>query len=65
MTKVKTCGLRRAEDIAFANELMPDYVGFVFAKASKRYVSPEEARKLKRMLNPNFCGVGVFVNEPM
>ena len=65
MTKVKTCGLRRAEDIAFANELMPDYVGFVFAKASKRYVLPEEAKKLKWMLNPNICAVGVFVNEPV
>jgi len=65
MTKVKICGLRRAEDIVFANELMPDYVGFVFAKASKRYVLPEEAKKLKWMLNPNICAVGVFVNEPM
>ncbi len=65
MTKVKICCLRRAEDIVFANELMPDYVGFVFAKASKRYVLPEEAKKLKWMLNPNICAVGVFVNEPM
>ena len=65
MTKVKTCGLRRVEDIAFANELMPDYIGFVFVKASKRSVSPEEAKTLKRMLNPNICAVGVFVNEPM
>ncbi len=65
MTKVKTCGLRRAEDITFANELMPDYVGFVFAKASKRFVSPEQAKALKRALRPEICAVGVFVNEPI
>ena len=29
--KVKLCGLRRVEDIAFANEAQPDYIGFVFA----------------------------------
>ena len=29
--KIKLCGLSRAEDIACANELVQDYVGFVFA----------------------------------
>lgn len=29
--KVKLCGLRRAEDVRFANEVKPDYIGFVFA----------------------------------
>lgn len=64
MTKVKICGLKRMEDIAFANELKPDYVGFVFAKASKRYVSPEQAVELRKTLSNDILAVGVFVNEP-
>ncbi len=65
MTKIKICGLRRLEDMAFANELLPDYIGFVFAKASRRYVSPEQAAVLRRALLPGITAVGVFVNEPV
>lgn len=35
MTKIKICG-RRDEDIEYANEFLPDYAGFVFAKKSKK-----------------------------
>ncbi len=62
MTLVKICGLRRACDIEAANELRPDYVGFVFANGSKRYVSPEEAKVLRSMLDPGISAVGVFVD---
>lgn len=61
--KIKLCGLSRAEDIAAANRLMPDYIGFVFAKKSRRYVSPERAAELKALLDPRITAVGVFVNE--
>lgn len=61
MTKIKICGLTRKEDVAAANELMPDYVGFVFAK-SRRQVSEEQAALLQADLNPAICPVGVFVN---
>ncbi len=63
MTKVKLCGLRREVDIDYANELKPDYIGFVFAKKSKRYVAPEDAAALKKRLDPDIKAVGVFVNE--
>lgn len=63
MTKIKLCGLTRPCDIAIANELMPEYIGFVFAPKSKRYVSPEKAAVLRRQLLPNISAVGVFVNE--
>ena len=65
MTKVKICGLSRPTDIEAANALKPDYIGFVFAKASKRSVSPEQAAALRRALLPGILAVGVFVNEPM
>lgn len=61
--KIKLCGLSRAEDIAAANRLLPDYIGFVFAKKSRRYVSPERAAELKALLDPRITAVGVFVNE--
>lgn len=63
MTEIKLCGLSRPCDIKIANELKPQYIGFVFAPKSKRYVKPEKARELKQMLAPNIKAVGVFVNE--
>ena len=63
MTKIKFCGLSRPSDMEAAAELCPDYIGFVFAEKSSRYVSPETAKELKRMLPPDVKAVGVFVNE--
>lgn len=63
MTKIKFCGLSRACDIEAANELQPAYVGFVFAPQSRRYVTPENAAGLRRLLDPGIKAVGVFVNE--
>ena len=63
MTKIKLCGLTRPEDIAAANALQPEYVGFVFAAKSKRAVSREMAAALKAQLSPKIQAVGVFVNE--
>lgn len=63
MTRIKLCGLRRACDIAYVNELVPEYVGFVFARSSKRYVTPEEAAGLRKQLNRGIIPVGVFVDE--
>ena len=63
MTQVKLCGLRRPEDIEAANRLKPEYIGFVFASKSKRYVDPDTAASLKEALDPSIKAVGVFVNE--
>lgn len=65
MTKIKLCGLSRQCDIEWANELKPDYIGFIFWSKSKRNVSPERAKKLKALLSPNIKAVGVFVDEPI
>lgn len=61
--KIKLCGLTRPSDIETANLLHPDYVGFVFAKKSRRYVSPERVKTLKELLHPEILAVGVFVDE--
>lgn len=63
MTKIKLCGLSRICDMEAANELKPDYVGFVFAAKSPRCVTPQIAAELKRRLDPGIAAVGVFVNE--
>lgn len=63
MTRVKLCGLSTKEDILAVNALKPDYIGFVFAPNSRRYVAPEQAAELKQMLSPEIQAVGIFVNE--
>ena len=62
MTKIKICGLQRAEDITYVNQCMPDYIGFVFAK-SRRQITREQAAVLRKLLRPEITAVGVFVNE--
>ncbi|WP_394990791.1 phosphoribosylanthranilate isomerase [uncultured Helicobacter sp.] len=61
--RIKTCGLFRQEDIAFANTLKPDFVGFVFAP-SRRQISFAKARELKKHLIDSIQVVGVFVDSP-
>lgn len=63
MTKIKLCGIRKAGEIACVNLLKPDYIGFVFAKKSRRYITPREAGQLKAMLHPSIKAAGVFVDE--
>ena len=63
MTKIKLCGLTRISEIEAANELRPEYVGFVFAKGSRRAVSAETAALLKNRLRAGIEAVGVFVDE--
>ena len=63
MTRIKMCGLRRAEDIEAVNELRPEYAGFVLFPGSRRYVTPETAKVLKAGLAPDIRAVGVFVDE--
>lgn len=65
MTKIKLCGLKSPCDIKYVNELAPEYVGFVFAKNSKRYVSWETAEILRKQLNKTIISIGVFVDEPI
>lgn len=63
MTKIKLCGLSQPQDIQAANELSPDYIGFVFAPKSRRYVPPKRAAELRGLLDPGISAVGVFVRE--
>ncbi len=57
------CGLTRLRDAEAANEIRPEYAGFVFAEKSRRAVPPELAREMRDILSPDIRAVGVFVNE--
>ena len=63
MTRVKMCGMTSEGDVINANELKPDYIGFVFAKNSRRFVTPQRALELKKLLDNDIKAVGVFVDE--
>ena len=66
MTKIKICGLRRPEDIAYVNEAKPDFAGFIIdVPKSRRNVPQEKVRELTALLSPEILPVGVFVNAPM
>lgn len=61
MTRIKICGLFRDCDIDFVNEAKPDYIGFVFAR-SRRQVTLDQARKMRKRLDSSIMPIGVFVN---
>ena len=63
MTRIKFCGLRTLDDVFAANEIFPEYAGFVFAPKSKRRVTPETADELRGALSKKILAVGVFVDE--
>ncbi|MDY0293804.1 MAG: phosphoribosylanthranilate isomerase [Candidatus Methanomethylophilaceae archaeon] len=63
MTLVKICGLSRREDVSYANEALPDFVGFVFAE-SRRRVFPSQAADLRSRLDRGIAAVGVFADAP-
>lgn len=63
--KIKICGLTRPEDIACVNRLLPDYIGFVCWPGSRRFVSEEQAARLKAALSSEIKAVGVFVDAPV
>ena len=61
--KIKLCGMMTLRDIEVVNRLKPDYIGFIFAPKSRRYVTKAQANAMKMVLNPKIQAVGVFVNE--
>lgn len=63
-TRVKICGIRRAEDAQLAAALGAAALGFVFWPPSPRFIDPYRARPIVAALPPLVATVGVFVNQP-
>lgn len=61
-TRIKICGLTREQDIESAVSAGADAIGFVFYAQSKRYVTPERAAQLRRLVPPFVDVVALFVN---
>lgn len=60
--KIKLCGMMREQDIDYANQVKPDYVGFIFAN-TRRLISHDMAKKFREKLDSQIQAVGVFVDE--
>lgn len=60
--KIKICGLFRPIDIAYANQVRPDYVGFILAPNFRRSVTRRQAAQFRQKLDSGIQAVGVFVN---
>ena len=63
-TRVKVCGLTRAEDVRMCVEAGVDAIGFNFWPQSKRYLTLEAAERLAAEVPPQVLKVGVFVRAP-
>lgn len=61
-TRIKICGITRAEDLAAAIGAGADAVGFVFYAPSPRHVGVERAAALALAVPPFVTRVGLFVN---
>ena len=62
MTRIKICGLTRAQDVDAAVEAGADAVGLVFYPESARFVSLAQATELACRVPPFVTIVGLFVN---
>ncbi|MDA1209263.1 MAG: phosphoribosylanthranilate isomerase [bacterium] len=61
-TKVKFCGMTCEEDIAHAEDLGVDFIGFIFVDSSPRSVSMYSAKELRTHVSKSKT-VGVFMNH--
>ena len=61
---IKICGLTNVEDARAATELGVDWVGFIFARQSPRFVEAAEVYRIVSRLPAGVAKVGVFVDTP-
>lgn len=61
-TRVKICGITRTEDALLSESCGADALGFVFVKASKRFIEPEVAKTISDEIAPFIIRVGLFLD---
>jgi phosphoribosylanthranilate isomerase len=62
-TRIKFCGVTRAEDALAAAALGVDAVGFVLTRRSRRFAGIERAREMRRALPPFVTAVALFMDD--
>ena len=63
--RIKICGMTSPQNLEQVGALGPDYVGYIFYPASKRYVGERPDPALFQIPGPEIQKVGVFVNESL
>jgi phosphoribosylanthranilate isomerase (EC 5.3.1.24) len=61
-TRIKFCGITRAQDAQAAVALGVDALGFVLVPESRRWIAPQDAAALARELPPLVSCVALFRN---
>ena len=62
-TRIKFCGITRADDARRGAELGVDAIGFVFTRASQRFVGISQARAIRAELPPFVTAVALFMDD--
>ncbi len=62
MTRIKICGITRAQDVQAVAASGADAFGLVFYEKSPRHVTPQQAQEVIRVVPPFLAAVGLFVN---
>ena len=62
-TRIKFCGITRAEDARLAADLGVDAIGLVFTRKSQRFVGLGQARAIRRALPPFVTAVALFMDD--
>jgi phosphoribosylanthranilate isomerase len=63
--RIKVCGITRYEDARAALDAGAWAIGFIFHRPSKRFIEPEEARRILERLPETTLAIGVFVDMPL
>ena len=62
-TRIKFCGITRLDDARYAAELGVDAIGFVFTRASQRFIGVSQARSIRAELPPFVTAVALFMDD--